>query len=252
MQNTIAFPIGERTVHSQYIPHFDEEGSVIGFFSLITDITDIKNKQNLLEEAVKEKQILLKEVHHRVKNNLNIIKGLIEIHKMNHESTEDLTDITNQISAIASFHDKLYHSGGLSAIDLENYLRDLIFQIIQTYGICENCAQLDLSLQGITCEADIAINCGLVINELVGNSVKHAFSDEDEDQFRLSMSLKNDHIHLQYFDSGENIEQTPLANTEDGGLSLMQSIITGNLRGNITTGTDHNGNFRTSIIIPAT
>ena len=250
LQATMNYPIGERTVHCQYIPHYNDENKVIGFFALVTDITDIKNKQNLLEKALEEKQILLKEVHHRVKNNLNIIKSLIEMYQMDNDHVDDLTEIANKVDAIASFHDKLYQSEDLTTIDLESYLFDLIYQIMQTYNISDSCARIEFSLKGFSSEANIAINSGLIINELISNSQKHAFGEKEEDFFDLSVSMEDGQIHIQYFDSGTCLKEDPFDGVSYGGLALLDSIVTNNLEGNIETDPDHKGHFLFNISFP--
>lgn len=145
-------------------------------FSIIHDITDRLEAQRRLQSSLKEKEVLLKEVHHRVKNNLNVVAGLLSLQSRFVKSSEDaiLFDETKaRILAMGKVHQNLYRSEDLSAIDLSEYLKELVESVSSTFGTPGVTTKLDLS--PVSVGIDQAIPCGLIVNELLTNCHKYAF-----------------------------------------------------------------------------
>lgn len=152
----------------------DEECILIS----IRDITKIKEYEKSLKKALKEKDTLLLELHHRVKNNLQVIISLINLQEkqFQKEDRKLLKEITNRIRAIARVHEKIYQSKDLTSINLKDYLKDIISELKATYKLPK--IKFNCQIQDIKLNINQAIPCGLIINEALTNSMKHAFPDK--------------------------------------------------------------------------
>ena len=149
----------------------------------ILDITERKIAEEKIFMALKEKEILLKEIHHRVKNNLQIISSLIRLQSryINDEKlSEILNDSQNRIKSMSMVHEKLYQSNNLSKVDLEEYINNLAAELFRSYGKSIRKIKLRVDVCKILMDADATINFGLIINELLSNSLKYAFPDDLE------------------------------------------------------------------------
>ncbi|MDI6643966.1 MAG: histidine kinase dimerization/phosphoacceptor domain -containing protein [Methanobacteriaceae archaeon] len=149
----------------------------------ILDITERKIAEERIYMALKEKEILLKEIHHRVKNNLQIISSLIRLQSryINDEKiSEILNDSQNRIKSMSMVHEKLYQSDNLSKVDLNEYINNLAAELFRSYGKSIRKIKLKVDVCKILMDADATINFGLIINELLSNSLKYAFPDDLE------------------------------------------------------------------------
>jgi PAS domain S-box-containing protein len=162
------------------------------------DISDRKQAQHHLEASLKEKEVLLKEIHHRVKNNLGIVSSLLTMQARRTQDIQSKTillDSQNRIASIALVHEKLYSSKDFANIDFTQYIRELTVYLFDSYNI--NLGQIKLTIQVDPVHLDIgtAIPCGLIINELVSNALKYAFpgdrSGEVQVLFRQSEPLQD-------------------------------------------------------------
>jgi PAS domain S-box-containing protein len=164
-------------------PHRDSSGNVIGSIGIHRDITDRKKYEKTIEENLKQKEMLLREIHHRVKNNLQIISSLLNLQAgyinedkygvMFHESQ-------NRIKAMTLIHEVLYRSGDLSVINIYEYISNLIRHLFNSYRANINKIRYEIIASGVYLDIDTAIPIGLIINELVSNSLKYAFPDGRE------------------------------------------------------------------------
>ena len=174
-----------------------------------------------------EKEVLLKEVHHRVKNNLQIINSLIRlqstfINQSNYE--EKLKDTENRIRSMALIHEKLYRSSNLAKLKIKNYIQDLCFTILETY---DNDVKIDFKFEideeefGI----DSLIPLGLIINELLSNSIKYAFEGKDEGKIEIKIKFTNSNTIFTLFDNGMGADLTWNELKEESlGLELVESL----------------------------
>jgi len=150
------------------------------------DITERKQAEALIAASLKEKEVLLKEIHHRVKNNLGIVSGLLQMQARRSQSpqvTAILQDSQNRIASIALVHEKLYRSDDLANVDFSQYIRDLTVYLFDSYNINANRIKLSIQVNAnINLDVETAIPCGLIINELVSNALKHAFPNHSHQQ----------------------------------------------------------------------
>ncbi|MGP1385749.1 MAG: PAS domain S-box protein [Thainema sp.] len=144
------------------------------------DITERKQTQEQVETSLKEKEVLLKEIHHRVKNNLGIVSSLLQMQArrtLDAQAYAVLRDSQNRVHSIALVHEKLYRSKDLANINFTQYIQDLTVYLFDAYNINAQHIELSLQVEEIGLDIDTAIPCGLIINELVSNALKYAFPD---------------------------------------------------------------------------
>jgi PAS domain S-box-containing protein len=154
------------------------EGCVVAATLCATDITARKVAEEQVLASLREKDALLKEVHHRVKNNLQVINSLLNLQAEQYAGAMDravFVESQNRVRAMALVHETLYRSEGLARIDMAGYVESLCSYLFRAYGMDPTRVQLAPSLAGITLDLDRAVPCGLIVNELVSNALKYAF-----------------------------------------------------------------------------
>jgi PAS domain S-box-containing protein len=158
-------------------PIYDESGQILAFAKVLHDETQRKQTEEQLREAVKEKNALIQEVHHRIKNNLQVINSLISLQadRVDRSMLSILEDTQNRVAAIGAIHEQLYASQDLSNINFGSYLEDLVKGLFSFYGVRGNHIDLQIHSDEIVLDVHQAIPLGLIANELVTNSLKHAF-----------------------------------------------------------------------------
>ncbi len=159
-------------------PVVDDDGRLVGSLGVLMDVTERKRSEEKIRAALTEKTVLLKEVHHRVKNNLQVISSLLSLQSSQIEDakTRDLfKESQSRIRSMSLVHEKLYQSGDLSSIDCGEYLNSLAVILFRSYGGESRGIRLNVETNGIHFGVDAAIPCGLIVNELVTNSLKYAF-----------------------------------------------------------------------------
>jgi len=227
----------------------DEMGDVIASFNgmvknLIKQRNVIESTLRKLEDSLNEKEVLLREIHHRVKNNLNIVVSLLNLQIDSINSPQDaihaLRQSQNRVYSMSLVHKKLYETDNLARIDMENYINSLVSELKNVYGYNKN-IRFTINVQNTFLSIDYAVPCGLLLNELVTNSMLHAFPPkwqklEKQPIISITMNQNNrNHITIEITDNGIGISNknlTPTPNTL--GLELIH-ILTEQLNGNIHT-----------------
>jgi len=216
----------------------DDGKGDIYFEGVIEDISKRKETEEALGESLKEKEVLLRELYHRTKNNMQVISSLLGIKAglISDESVKSiLNDMGGRIRTIALVHQKLYQSKNLSRIDLGDYIKDLANLLIDSY--CSLCGRvsLNLDLENVNVMIDTAIPCGLVINELITNALKYAFPGDIEGEINIRLFKTTDNlITVKISDNGVGIpDSNNVFNSETLGIQLLNSIVEHQLLGNI-------------------
>lgn len=192
------FPI---ILHSNPIVHKENNE---GFRGIIIDISEIKNAEEKLITSLKEKEVLLQEIHHRVKNNMQIISSLLSLqanHTESKETAEILKESRGRVKSMAMIHEKLYHSNNLGKLKMAEYLNNLVRDIIRSYSGVSSDITVDIEVEDINLNIDTAIPMGLFVNELISNSVKHAFPD-NKGNITLKLKSMDDEYLLCVSDNG--------------------------------------------------
>ena len=209
-----------------------ESGRVTAVLGAVKDITERKLADERLRASLREKETLLKEVHHRVKNNLQIITSLLNLQAMSITDTEKrelFIMAQNRVRSMALVHEKLYQSDNLELIDFRSYLQQLINEIAMTYERSKGIDALEVESDEISLPINLAIPCGLIVTELVTNAVKYAFPPGWEGKPRIRISLRserNDMVRLTVNDNGIGMPATVNAEkSETLGLSLVNILV---------------------------
>ncbi len=216
----------------------DGENNIIGTLSSGEDITERIKAQNALKTSLKEKEVLLREIHHRVKNNMQVITSLLKLQSANikHKPySEMFKESRNRIKSMALVHERLYKSQELARIDFGRYVKDLVSGLYSSYGIETSGIKLELDLESVLLEPDSAITCGLIINELVSNSLKHAFADKRKGTIKIVLcSIDERSLELSVSDDGIGLPpQLDIRNAESLGLRLILMLSEDQLDGDI-------------------
>jgi PAS domain S-box-containing protein len=167
-----------RYISSRGVSKVDAHGKVTGIWGVDQDITAVKQAAEALQASLREKDALLREVHHRVKNNLQVITSLLrlESHRNVQPDTRNVLDeMQGRIRTMAVLHESLYHSGTFSSVDLGAYLRQLVAQVFRAHAQLGGQVRMHLDLASVQVGMDQATPCGLIVNELVSNCLKHGF-----------------------------------------------------------------------------
>lgn len=199
-------------------------------FGVGNDITKRKKDEEKILSSLKEKELLLREIHHRVKNNLQIISTLLTLQssQSNDVDVDDLyRESQNRIQSISLIHENLYHSDDLAHINFEAYAKGLITDLFDSYGVNSKQIRLKLDIDNVTMGIETAIPCGLIINELVSNSLKHGFSGMDTGEIIVKLHrLDNEEFSLIISDTGNEFpESVNLVNNETLGLELIKNLV---------------------------
>jgi PAS domain S-box-containing protein len=156
----------------------DEHGRPVLLQGVAFDITESKRAEQIVRASLREKELLLKEIHHRVKNNLQITSSLLrlQVAKIPDEQVRDMIhESQDRIQSMALVHELLYRSTDLAHVDFGDYVRGLVDQLLRSYGATARRIGVNVEVGSMQFAVDEAIPCGLIINELVSNSLKHAF-----------------------------------------------------------------------------
>lgn len=182
-----------------------------------------------LKTSLKEKEMLLREVHHRVKNNLQVVSSLLSIQSNRIKDRQALTlfkESQNRVKTIAAIHQKLVRSSDLAHIDIADYIDNLVQSLLRSYGFDDTSVDLHVDVEDLRLGIDTAIPCALIVNELVTNSLKHAFSDGRRGQ--LGVELRGDGadaFHLIVRDDGANFPGAfPIDNSDSVGLQIVKAL----------------------------
>lgn len=203
------------------------------YCAIIRDITDSKQAENEIKESLREKEALLMEIHHRVKNNMQIISSLLSLQSRyikDKDAFEVFKESQNRVKSMAMIHERLYNSKGLAKIDFAGYIKNLVDDLFGSYGVNQDDIKIDISADKIFLNADTAIPVGLIINELVTNSLKYAFPAENSDHEKSRIYIKfhrnNKNMLLVVGDNGIGLpEDVDLQHSETLGLRLVRSLV---------------------------
>ena len=210
------------------ISKFDLRGKKI-FSVMLRDISDRKKTENLIKASLKEKEMLLKEIHHRVKNNLQIVSSLLSLQAAYINDAAVLAvfkDSRSRVESMALMHEHLYQSEDLEKIDLASYIQTLAADLFISYGVNSHTIGLNIGVDNVFLNMDRAIPCGLIVNELVSNALKHAFPAGLKGQINISLQPESDsELLLIVSDNGIGFpENLDFRNTATLGLRLVNTL----------------------------
>jgi len=184
----------------------------------------IAKQNNIIKKALADKDILLKEIHHRVKNNLQIVSSLLSM-QMRHVKDIDAKRIIaegrNRVQSMALIHQNLYQNETISQFSVTNYLEKLSEELFTTYNISQQNIELDLQIDPIDLDLDTMIPIGLILNELISNCLKHAFIEGNKGKITIIIAEKNNQLIIIVKDNGKGIRNKNLQDTDSFGNKLI-------------------------------
>jgi PAS domain S-box-containing protein len=227
----------------------DERGVPLLLQGVAFDVSETKRAEETVRASLKEKETLLKEIHHRVKNNLQVTSSLLRL------QTEAVTDASarralgdsqNRIRSMALVHELLYRSKDLSRVDLAEYVRDVSRQLLRSHEIDPERIRVDLRLDAAPVAADLAVPCGLILNELLTNALKHAFPEQRRGQIEIEVRAQPGRLHLIVGDDGVGFRQTGAPTSL--GLRLVQALAE-QVGGSLKVTSEPGRGTRTSLVL---
>lgn len=205
--------------------------------AVVRDITERKRNEEEIKASLAEKEVLLKEIHHRVKNNLQVISSLLRLQSRyihDQQTLEMLKESQNRVRSMALVHEQLYQSQDLSQINVSEYIQNLTSNLFSAYEVNAQGVKLQTDIAPISVNIDLAVPCGLMINELVSNSLKYAFLSQKGGEINITFKLgENQECILVVSDNGSGLPATfNFQNPCTLGLRLVTSLVK-QLRGSI-------------------
>ena len=223
---------------------------------VVQDVTERKLVEEKRRRSLHEKEVLLQEIHHRVKNNLQVICSLVDLQAgtmPDHALSEAFTEIRDRVRSMSLVHEKLYQSENLAQVNFAEYTESLLYYLCHAHKSVSASIQLKLELQPVLLPIDLAVPCGLMLNELATNSLKHAFRNRSEGV--LSIALRpgpNQQIFLSVKDNGVGLPSgLDWRQTRSMGLQLVQMLV-GQLKGTVTVSANGGTHFQFSFPYPET
>ena len=206
----------------------DDSGNVVGVFAAARDITKQKKAQEQIKKSLSEKNMLLKEIHHRVKNNLMIISSLLNLESryIKDKASKDIfKESQNRARSMALIHERLYQSTDLKRIDFGEYITSLSNELFHTYAADSGVIKLKINAENIFLDINTAIPLGLIANELVTNSLKYAFPENMGGKISIDFHPLDDLYEFTVNDNGIGFpEELDYKNTESLGLQLVTNL----------------------------
>jgi len=240
-ENKIIRDDGEiRWIYAKMHPTLDNQGNWIRLEAMVSDITEQKKAEEQIQKNLKEKQVLLKEIHHRVKNNLQVISSLLGLQATyikDKQALEILKDSRDRVRSMALVHEGLYRSKDIANINFPQYIKKLTNQLVKTYIIDSSKIELDFKFEDVFLGVDQAVPCGLIVNELVSNALKHAFPPSFEGKCKIEIAVhppEAGEIELIVKDNGVGIpKELDIRKSESLGLKLVPILAEDQLGGKV-------------------
>lgn len=213
----------------------------------ITDITENKKNQELIQASLDEKKVLLAEIHHRVKNNLAVISGLLSLQAshIKDENTKSLFEESrNRIRSMSLIHEKLYQNETFASIQMDSYIKDLINNMKESYNASDTKIKFSVSSNNNVLDIKHAVPCGLILNELISNACKHAFVGRKTGEIKIELTKKEKKFTMMVSDNGVGYDAEKLLKRSDTlGLTLINAL-TEQIDGTLTTTNDKGTTYR--------
>ncbi len=215
---------------------------IIGRVMSYRDVTDRRRAEEKLLSSLQEKETLIREIHHRVKNNLQIISGLLDMTRMrtaDPATTGILTDMMLKIKTMAQIHTRLYESKQFDRINMGSQIRDQVADLSSIYGRSGAEIHVEIDAEEIFMPVDQAIPCALVVNEILSNAFKHAFRGREHGNMRVSVTRGGGNIRIAVRDDGIGIPgDVDVYRTTSLGFKLIRSLVM-QLNGAVSVTGDH-------------
>jgi two-component sensor histidine kinase len=220
----------------------------------VIDITEQVRANERIKSSLREKEVLLQEIHHRVKNNLQIISSLLNLQSgyvQDPQAREIFQDSQHRIRSMALIHEKLYQSENLARVDFAEYIHSLATHLFRSYRANAQAITLKVQADDVSLDIDTAIPCGLILNELLSNALKHAFPDGRAGEIRVALDADREHrLTLKVSDNGVGFpSDQDFRNTASLGLQLVNTLVD-QLDGTIKLDRRGGTDFEITFVVP--
>jgi PAS domain S-box-containing protein len=206
----------------------DNKGKYVLYISVYTNISE-KKKNEELNTLLEGKEVLLREIHHRVKNNMAIVAGMLDLHMdyvNNPKDREVFLACQNRVLSMALIHEKLYRSDTLSRINFKNYIEDLVKKVSGSYAERHSPISVKIEADNTELELEKAMPCGLILNELISNAFKHAFNKSTKGEITIAFYTANNKCNLMVSDDGIGItSEEQLKTSGNLGYTLITALV---------------------------
>lgn len=193
------------------------------------DVTDKVEFESRLIESVREKEVLLKEVHHRVKNNLQVISSILNLQSSyveDEKTLEIINESQNRIRSMSYIHESLYQTKDFSSIDFHDYITNLVQNLVHSYQLYSGKTKLNLQIDRVQLILDQAIPCGLILNELVSNSLKYAYPEEEGGEIQVEIREEEGKVFIRVEDFGTGLPKGfKIEESDSLGLGLVDTLV---------------------------
>ena len=210
-------------------PIKDSNNNVMEISGIGFDITENKINEEKITQSLKEKDVLLKEVHHRVKNNMQVISSILNLQSSyvrDSYALNLLKECQNRIKSMAFIHESLYQTKNFESVNFSEYVTTLSKNLVHTYSINTKKIKLILTLDELMLSLDASIPCGLIINEIISNSLKYAFPDNRDGIIFVTLRVDKNKVKIEVGDNGIGIpENVDIKNTQTLGLQLVDTLV---------------------------
>ncbi len=210
-------------------PILMEDGSIKEISCISHEITEKKASESQIRQSLKEKEVLLKEVHHRVKNNLQVISSILNLQSSyvkDDQTLSILRESQNRIKSMSYIHESLYQTKNFSSINFSEYIENLSNNLFHSYQIFDNFIELKLKIEPVNLNLDQAIPCGLIVNELITNALKYAFKGRKTGEVFIGISEKGKTLSIRIEDNGVGVPKGfNYLKTETLGLQLVVTLV---------------------------
>lgn len=240
---------GNRIMVEAYAsPVYDTNNQIMAAAVIAQDITKRKKAENQIKAALKEKEVLFKEIHHRVKNNMQIIQSLLSLQSNEIKEPEykkPFIDSNNRIKSMALIHEILYRSDDMAVLDIKTYFNEIVQHLFKIYPEPGVNVTFNLDIDPVKIGMDLSIACGLIINELVSNSLKYAFDSDSKGHLSIVLKAINAKEALMTIqDNGQGLpEDLDLNNSNSLGLKIVKILVEGQLKGHMMVKNDTGASF---------
>ena len=208
-------------------------GDITHFVAIKEDITELLKKEDELKQSLKEKEIMLAEVHHRVKNNLAVVSAMLQLQsfdEINHEVIDRLSASISRIKTIANIHESLYECESFSRVDFAKNIKTLAHGILDNYQV-ENMIKVVFTLEPIQLNINQAVPCSLIVNEVIVNAIKHAFTEEKKGDIFIQLTESNNRVQLKISDNGVGLPDNFMHKSDSSG-NMIIKVLTEQIGGN--------------------
>lgn len=240
-------------ISSTLTPIYDEKDNLKKLVLVDTNITSSKKMQQQIEQSLKEKEVLLKEIHHRVKNNLQIIISLLNLQSgyiKDEVTLKAVKDGQNRVRSMALVHEKFYQANELTEIDFGEYVEKLSQFLYQSYGDKTDRINVIVESDRVSLDMDTAMPCGLLVNEIVSNAYKYAFPGSMEGEIKIQLSRNDGKVTMKISDNGIGLpEGFSIENAESLGMQLIQAL-TSQIDGELSVSREGGASFTITFQYP--